>query len=166
MAPDSNAEGDADAADEARLAVYAGQLADAVTGVVAARVVRAVETVLVEQRRPFDDAVRAAAVQAGERARVEGGESVRALLSSDIDDHRATPLSLVRGAVRYPTEVLRSAGAVPRRRDPFVERALPDDAYDLSPAAFADVDPSLHEPGLVWGAAKAHVHLRRRRREA
>ena len=23
--------------------------------------------------------------------------------------------------------------------------------------------PSLHEPGIVWGAAKAHVHLRRRR---
>jgi hypothetical protein len=37
--------------------------------------------------------------------------------------------------------------------------------YDLSPAAFADLDPSLREPGLTWGAAKAHVHLARRRRE-
>jgi hypothetical protein len=37
--------------------------------------------------------------------------------------------------------------------------------YDLTPASFADVDPALHEPGLVWGAAKAHVHLARRRRE-
>ena len=26
-----------------------------------------------------------------------------------------------------------------------------------------DVDPSLHEPGLAWGAAKAHTHLARRR---
>ena len=45
------------------------------------------------------------------------------------------------------------------------ERAFPDDVYDLAPASFADVDPALHEPGLVWGAAKAHVHLARRRRD-
>ncbi len=29
--------------------------------------------------------------------------------------------------------------------------------------SFADLDPALHEPGLVWGAAKAHVFLRHRR---
>ena len=40
---------------------------------------------------------------------------------------------------------------------------FPDDDYDLSPATFADIDESLHEPGLVWGAAKAHVVLTRRR---
>ena len=40
-----------------------------------------------------------------------------------------------------------------------LRRNFPDDVYDLSPATFADVDPALHEPGLVWGAAKAHVHL-------
>ena len=33
----------------------------------------------------------------------------------------------------------------------------------VGPAAFSDVDEDLHEPGLVWGAARAHVHLRRRR---
>jgi putative CocE/NonD family hydrolase len=43
--------------------------------------------------------------------------------------------------------------------------SFPDDAYDLGPASFADIDPSLHEPGLMWGAAKAHVHLARRRAE-
>jgi hypothetical protein len=60
--------------------------------------------------------------------------------------------------------VLRAAGVPPVRRDEFAEHAFPDDVYDLAPASFADVDPSLHEPGLVWGAAKAHVHLSRRRR--
>jgi hypothetical protein len=50
-------------------------------------------------------------------------------------------------------------------RDEFSERNFPDDTYDLTPASFADVDPSLHEPGLEWGAAKAHVHLARRRRQ-
>jgi hypothetical protein len=48
-------------------------------------------------------------------------------------------------------------------RDEFQIRNFPDDDYDLTPAAFADVDPAHHEPGLVWGAAKAHVHLARRR---
>jgi hypothetical protein len=48
-------------------------------------------------------------------------------------------------------------------RDEFSVRSFPDDAYDLSPASFADVDPALHEPGLAWGAAKAYVHLARRR---
>ena len=61
--------------------------------------------------------------------------------------------------------VLRAAGASPVPRDDFDVRNFPDDVYGLSPATFADVDPALHEPGLVWGAAKAHVHLARRRRE-
>ena len=62
--------------------------------------------------------------------------------------------------------MLREAGVEPAERDEFATRAFPDDAYDLAPASFADVHPSLHEPGLVWGAAKAHVHLRRRREAA
>jgi hypothetical protein len=33
------------------------------------------------------------------------------------------------------------------------------------PASFADLDSTVHEPGIVWGAAKAHVVLRRRRAE-
>src|SRR5918998_1467217 len=68
-------------------------------------------------------------------------------------------------AVDDATAVLRAAGARPVPRDEFSERSFPDYVYDLSPATFADVDPSLHEPGLLWGAAKAHVHLARRRRE-
>jgi hypothetical protein len=62
--------------------------------------------------------------------------------------------------------VLVEAGVAPVRRDPHAERLFPDDVYDLAPAAFADLDPSVHEPGLVWGAAKAHVVLARRRRSA
>jgi hypothetical protein len=88
---------------------------------------------------------------------------VRALLATDVDRQRGNPLAILRSLVRYPTEVLRSAGARPVARDEFQVRNFPDDDYDLTPAAFADVDPALHEPGLVWGAAKAHVHLARRR---
>ena len=84
----------------------------------------------------------------------------------DIDEQRSTPLTLLRGAVRYPTEVLRRAGVEPTgERDDVRVRLFPDDVYDLSPAAFADVDPRLTEPGLVWGAAKAYEHLRRHKPE-
>ncbi len=90
---------------------------------------------------------------------------VRAALLTDIDRQAVSPLALVRGAVAFPTEVLRAAGVPPVVRDDFVERRFPDDVYDLAPASFADLDPALHEPALRWGAAKAHVHLARRRRD-
>jgi hypothetical protein len=86
------------------------------------------------------------------------------LLALDVDEQRVNPLALVRRAVSYPTAVLRDAGVPPVVRDEFDERAFPDDVYGLAPAAFADIDPALHEPGLLWGAAKAHAHLARRHR--
>lgn len=107
--------------------------------------------------------VREAAVVAGEQAGAEVGAGVRALLETDVDEQRTTPLALIRRAVRYPTEVLLAAGVPPVPRDPFAERVFPDDIYDLSPASLADLDPDLAEPGLVWGAAKAFVHRRRHR---
>ena len=82
-----------------------------------------------------------------------------------MDEQRTGPLAVIRTAVRYPTEVLAAAGVGPVQRDEFAERSFPDDVYDLAPASFADLDPALHEPGLVWGAAKAHVVLARRRAE-
>ncbi len=96
-------------------------------------------------------------------ARNEVMPRIRALLGTDIDHQWTTPLALLRAAVAYPTSVLRGAGVAPVARDPFAERAFPDDVYDHAPASFADIDPSLQEPGLAWGAAKAHVHLARRR---
>ena len=108
-----------------------------------------------------DAAVSEAAHEAGVRAADELGREVRDLLAADIDDQRTTPLALLRTGVRYPTEVLRDAGVPPVERDPVQVRLLPDDIYDLSPATFADVDPALAEPGMVWGAAKALAHRRR-----
>ena len=91
---------------------------------------------------------------------------IRTLLSMDLDEQATNPLALLRSAVRYPTEVLAAHGVPPVDRDEFAVRAFPDDVYDLSPASFGDVHPDLHEPGLVWGAAKAHVHLQRRVRSS
>ena len=75
----------------------------------------------------------------------------------------ADPLALLRTAVKYPTEVLAAAGVAPVERSDFDRRAFPDDLYGLTPAAWADIDPILHEPGIIWGAAKAFTVLSRRR---
>ncbi|CAB5001187.1 MAG: hypothetical protein F2876_08170 [Actinobacteria bacterium] len=91
--------------------------------------------------------------------------TVRALLFADVDQQRMNPLALLRASVRFPTTVLDELGASPPDRDEFARRNFPEDRYGLTPASFADVDPTLHEPGLVWGAAKAHVVLQRRRAE-
>jgi hypothetical protein len=153
------------AADDDRLAAYARALADGVEAALPGWVEACVAGVLRAQGRAVDDATAAAARRAGEEARSDIGARVRRLLLADIDEQRTNPLAVIRGAVRYPTEVLRTAGARPVPRDAQAREHFPDDVYDLAPARFADLDPALHEPGLVWGAAKAHVHLRRRRAE-
>ena len=103
---------------------------------------------------------------AAARATVELGAELRTLLSQDIAEQTENPLQVLRRGVRFATAVLDNAEVAPTPRDDFARKNFPDDLYDLTPASFADVHQSLHEPGLVWGAAKAHVHLRRRREQA
>lgn len=144
----------------------AAALADAIEEVLPGWVERSVAVALAAAGEEADAAVAEEAEAAGRRAAVEVGAAVRALLATDIDSQPTTPLTLLREAVRYPTEVLRRAGVKPvAARDDVKVRLFPDDVYDLSPAAFADVDPRLAEPGIVWGAAKAYEHLRRHRSE-
>ena len=139
---------------------HATALADAIEAALPGWVERAVARRMAEAGRS-EPAVAAAAAAAGAQARREVAPRVRALLDADIDEQRTTPLSLLREAVRYPTEVLRAAGVEPVERDEMQERLFPYDVYDLSPATFADVHPDLAEPGLAWGAAKAWTHRRR-----
>jgi hypothetical protein len=87
------------------------------------------------------------------------------LLATDADAQATNPLSVLRSAVRHPTEVLARHGVPPVPRDEFAVRNFPDDVYALSPATWADVDESLQEPGLIWGAWKAKTVLDRRRAE-
>ena len=156
--------GDAAAADESVLRRVAGALADAADAAIPGWVVRVANARLagagIDPAGAADDLAGAA-----ERARIEVGGALRELLEADIDEQPVGPLTVLRFAVRYPTAGLRAAGVAPVARDEFARRAFPDDDYDLTPAGFADVDESLREPGLVWGAAKAHVHLARRRAE-
>lgn len=112
-----------------------------------------------------DESLLTEARLAGAQAAIEIGGRVRSLLLTDVDEQTGAPLSVLRGAVTYPTSVLASAGVEPVERDEFSHHRFPDDLYDLAIASFADLDPALHEPGLMWGAAKAHIHLARRRAE-
>ncbi len=140
---------------------HATALADAIEAALPGWVERSVARILEAHFGHADPDVMAAAAEAGRRARDDVAPRVRTLLAADVDDQRTTPLSLLRGAARYPTGVLRSAGVPPAERDRAQARLFPDDVYDLAPATFADVDPGLAEPGLAWGAAKAWTHRRR-----
>lgn len=162
---DSRTNPDDDPADAAALRRHA----DALVAAVAAALPGWVERSVQERYRswaghPAPAEVVAAATEAGRRAERDVVPRLRALLSTDVGAQRSNPLALLRAAVDHPGGVLAAAGVPPVVRDAQAERLFPGDLYDLGPATFADLDASVHEPGLVWGAAKAHVILARRRR--
>jgi hypothetical protein len=139
----------------------ADELASAVEAAVPGWVERCVVTVLTAwQGGPRPDDLEAAG-EAGREAAADVGARLRALLAADIDEQRSTPLTLLRDAVRYPTEVLRRAGVPPVEREAYEEEVFPDDIYGLTPATFSDIDAALVEPAIRWGAAKAFLHKRR-----
>ena len=153
------------AAAEAAHRQIAGELVTLVEATLGGWVVRAVTDLMTAWAGAVPDDVVAEAERAGVAAVADVVPRLRHLVGLDVDEQPTNPLAMLRGAVTHPTAVLAAAGVPHVRRDPFDERAFPDDVYGLAPAAFADVDPSLHEPGLRWGASKAHVVLLRRRAE-
>ncbi len=95
---------------------------------------------------------------AGERAARRVGARLELLLATDPGEQRATPLEIVRTLYIEPTEILVAAGVPAVVRDPFDERAWPDDRYDLAPRTLGDLgDPDLGPLHLAWGLAKASV---------
>ncbi|MEZ5181662.1 MAG: hypothetical protein R2702_07290 [Acidimicrobiales bacterium] len=156
MAPPTNP-------DELELARHATALADGIERALPGWTEAAVARIADAWRPGLARELAGEAAAAGRAAVADVAPRVRALLAADVDAQAQGPLALVREAVRHPTAVLAAAGVGPVVRDEFDERAFPDDVYGLAPAAFADLDPALGELGLVWGAAKAHVVLRRRR---
>jgi hypothetical protein len=104
-----------------------------------------------------------AARAAGLQCAAETGPPLRELLETDVDVQQTTPLSVLRAAARFPTQVLAGAGVPAPDRDDFDASRFPDDPYGLTPASFADIDPDLGPIGIAWGAAKAFEVLQRRR---
>jgi len=171
VAPDANPPhaGPPDAgpteADERRLAAIAVALAERIEVVVPGWI----EGLVVDRVREWSGhvsaEVAAEAVVAGATARDELMPVMSRLLGADIDDQAANPLELLRGATRHAGAVLDRLGVPAMPRDQFAQRSFPTDVYGLMPATWADIDPSLHEPGITWSAAKAYVHKARRRAE-
>lgn len=102
---------------------------------------------------------------AAERAAVFVEARLGALLRTDIDQQRTTPLSIFRDATRFPVEVLHGLGAAEVHRGDIARWANPNDPFDITPASLADIGDEVHRAGIAWGAAKAGLHLRRRREE-
>ncbi len=99
----------------------------------------------------------AAAATAGERCAARVADELERLFAQDPAEQHATPLEILRTAVREPTAVLAAAGLPDVVRDHFAESAWPDDRYDLVPRTFRDLDPDLAAVHFAWGMAKAQV---------
>ena len=149
--------------DDAVLARYSQELVRAVESALGEWIDNSVQAVLHAQGRSIDAATAMLIATARSDATQAVIGELDAVLSLDVDEQRQNPLSILRAAVRYPTQVLRAVGALPVARYEFDERSFPDDDFALTPAAFSDFGPAVHDAGITWGAAKAHVHLRRRR---
>lgn len=107
------------------------------------------------------DAQRDAARHAGLVAAREVDARLAALLATDIDEQRSTPLAELRRVVPYATEVLERFEVPPRTRDRYLEQRFPDDRYGLTPASMSVLGADVEELAIVWGAAKAMAHRRR-----
>lgn len=143
--------------DEARLAAFALDLSDRVEAAIPGWVERSL------RERGGVTFVEADLASVAEATLAAVMPPLRTILAADVDAGHGSPLAALRAGVGPMTECLSGWGAAKPPRDDFQERRFPGDPYELGPATFADIDPDLHEPGLVWGAARAHVHLRRRR---
>jgi len=102
-----------------------------------------------------------AGAAAGRAAAAALESELRALLAADVDAQRGNPLAVVRKAVPWVTAALRDAAVAAVERDDFARAHFPDDDYDLTPMTWSDLDESLVDPGVRWGAMKAHLHRAR-----
>ena len=100
---------------------------------------------------------------AGKRCVTELIPALRELLESDTALQQTNPMSILRRASQYPTQVLKQNQVPPVQRDEYLETTFPEDIYGLTPAAFLDFGQACHELGIAWGAAKAYLHLTERR---
>ena len=148
---------------DAVLAAAGAALGDRVVAAVPGWVERRVRDLLVAFHGSADPPALEQAREAGRRAAEEVEPELRRLLAADVDRQWTNPLTVVRRAVRFPTEVLAAAGVPPVVREEYDEAHFPEDVYGLTPRTFTDLDPSLGDVALVWGAAKARASMVRHR---
>lgn len=150
------------AADEKRFATFGRDLVGAAQESVGPWVSRRVAERFGGMIPETMNAATESAAHAATEAVVEGLEE---LIAADIDQQRTTPLSVIRRASQFATNVLADAGVPEVPRDLDAVRLYPNDRYDLAIGSFAELSDELQDAGIKWGAGKAHLHLARRRAE-
>jgi len=149
--------------DDLDIATVATELLAAAVEATPEWVRRCVDHVAREQALLTADLPEAAVADAGVRAQDFVETRLGALLALDIDRQRTTPLSIFRDAVRFPVEALHAMGAAPVHRGDVSRWAFPNDPFGITPGNLSDIGDEVHHAGIVWGAAKAGLHLERRR---
>lgn len=91
--------------------------------------------------------------------------NLRDLFLLDVLEQRTNPLAIFRQATRTISELLKTTGCAPVMRDEFDERSFPDDIFGLSPASWVDIDETMVEPGIEWGAWKAASIMMRKKKQ-
>lgn len=113
------------------------------------------------------DAVDATRRQAAvEHAAALALEGLTTLFSLDVVAQRTNPLDILRRSTAPVTEELQRLGGSPIERDEFHLRSFPSDVFGLCPATWADIDESLVEAGIEWGAFKAASVIQRQREQS
>lgn len=98
-----------------------------------------------------------------EQVAVDAEQAIRVLIDADVETPLSGPLERIRRAVEPLNVALAERDAPPPRRNPLDVEMRPHDLYDLGPMTFRDLGDAVHDAGIAWGAAKAHVHMQRRR---
>ncbi len=101
--------------------------------------------------------------EAMEHAAVRVEKSIAELAAADVDAPLSGPLERIRQGVEPLNAVLDQRGVEPPRRNAMDQQMRPDDRHELGPMTFRDLGDAVHDAGIGWGAAKAHLHLQRRR---
>ncbi|GBD84160.1 hypothetical protein BMS3Abin02_00548 [bacterium BMS3Abin02] len=84
-------------------------------------------------------------------------DSLETLVATPFPEQRSGPLELFQEAMRFPSDVLASAGLPEPPRDETAVEALPGDIYDLAPVSSQLLGEEVWHAHLAWGAAKARA---------
>ncbi len=89
--------------------------------------------------------------------------SIAELINADVEEPLSGPLERIRREVEPLNDALDRLGVPAPHRDVVDVQMRPADRHTLGPMTFRDLGENVHEAGITWGAAKAHLHLQRRR---
>lgn len=97
-----------------------------------------------------------------EESAEEVERAIAELVAADVDEPLSGPLERIRRSVAPLNAELDQRGVQPPTRNRLDQQMSPRDHHELGPMTFRDLSDAVHDAGITWGAAKAHLHLRRR----